>query len=471
MKTNDVLMVNYQHYYEGSMFRIISIVLSLILLTINILAQNPERKSLAVTIYNDELGVIRDTRVLQIAKGTSEIRLTDVSEKIDPTSVHIKFNGNILEQNYQYDLASMDKILKRYIDKKIRLIDSKGTTIEGTLMTSGYQIVLRLESGGLIMIPNLDSYRLYVDELPEGLITVPTLIWLVDSKKDGKQDVEVSYQTRGLSWQAEYVAVLNNNDTKMDFNSWVSISNYSGTSYPGANIKLVAGDINRVSEPQTFYESSYELKMARDGAAPMFEEKSFFEYHIYEMLRPTTLANNETKQISLFETSDVNINKKYYYKTGLSYSGRNTGKVSVVVEFENKTENNLGMPMPKGKVRLYKSDGKTLEFIGEDYIDHTAKNEILKLKVGDAFDIVVDETLLNEERISDKVYEYEYEIKLRNSKSEDIVIEVESNVYGNWQVLSSTFKHEKKDARTIVFKVPVKKSSESVLNYKIRYVY
>lgn len=453
------------------MLRILSLVLSLVLLTINILAQNPERKSLAVTVYNDDLGVVKDTRVMQIPKGKSEIRLTDVSERIDPTSVHIKFSGNILEQNYQYDLASMDKILKRYINKKVRLIDSKGNPIEGILLTTGNQIVLKLESSGLIMIPNLDSYRLYVDELPEGLITVPTLIWLVDSKKDGSQDIEVSYQTKGLSWQAEYVAVLNSSDTKMDFNSWVSINNYSGTSYPDANIKLVAGDVNRVSEPHGFYESEVMVKMARDAAAPMFEEKSFFEYHIYEMLRPSTIANNETKQISLFEVSDVNIIKKYYYKTGSSNSRSNSGKVSVIVEFENKIENNLGIPMPKGKVRLYKSDGKTLEFIGEDLIDHTAKNEKLKLKVGDAFDIVVEETLVNEKRISDKVYEYEYEIKIRNTKTEDVVVDVESNVYGNWEILSSTFKHEKKDARTIAFKVPVKKSAESVLNYKIRYVY
>jgi len=444
----------------------------LVLLTINILAQNPERKSLAVTVYNDDLGVVKDTRVMQIPKGKSEIRLTDVSERIDPTSVHIKFSGNILEQNYQYDLASMDKILKRYINKKVRLIDSKGNPIEGILLTTGNQIVLKLESGGLIMIPNLDSYRLYVDELPEGLITVPTLIWLVDSKKDGSQDIEVSYQTKGLSWQAEYVAVLNSSDTKMDFNSWVSINNYSGTSYPDANIKLVAGDVNRVSDPQGFYEFEERdgIKLGRYAAATMFEEKSFFEYHIYELLRPSTIANNETKQISLFEVSDVKINKKYYYMTGSRYSSRDLSKVSVMVEFENKTENNLGMPMPKGKVRLYKSDGKTLEFIGEDLIDHTAKNEKLKLKVGDAFDIVVEETLVNEKRISDKVYEYEYEIKIRNTKTEDIVVDVESNVYGNWEILSSTFKHEKKDARTIAFKVPVKKSAESVLNYKIRYV-
>ncbi|MEI7811689.1 MAG: DUF4139 domain-containing protein [Ignavibacteria bacterium] len=434
-------------------------------LSFTLFAQEDARKSLAVTIYNSNLGVIKDTRTIKIKQGTSEIAIRDVAQQIDPTSVHIKFDGEVMEQNYQYDLVSLDKILQKYLDQTVMLIGENGEALEGRLLSSlGSQIVLQKKDGGLLMLPSVQKFRFSVGALPEGLITRPTLIWTVNSKSAKDQDVEISYQTGGMNWHAEYVAVLNENDTKLGLNSWVSIQNQSGAAYKDAALKLVAGDVNLVSNRYQPIARKSEMQMDMAVTAGQFQEKEFFEYHIYNLQRPSTIANNETKQISLFQADNVGIHKKYVY------SGGGT-KVSVKVEFDNKESNNLGMPMPKGKVRVYKSDGKSVEFIGEDMIDHTPREETIKLKTGDAFDIVAEETQTENKRITDRVYEQSWEIKLKNRKKEDITVEVERFPGLNWEILSSSINFNKKDAQTITFQVPVKKNDETVLKFKMRYSY
>lgn len=448
----------------------LGILIILVFFSITLLAQETNRKSLNVTIYNDNLGVIREIRNVNLKSGNSELRITDVAEKIDPTSVFIKFNGIVLEQNFQYDLVNLGKILQRYIDKEVTLIGEQ--VITGKLLSvTGNQIVLQKKDGGLIMLPDINKYQVTVDALPEGLITKPTLVWYLNSKNSGKQDIELSYQTSGMKWDAQYVAVLNKDDSEIDLKAWVSIENKSGASYPDANLKLVAGDINRVKEQEIYYGRTY-FKEDLLAAAPdkQFEEKEFFEYHIYDLQRPTTLNNNEIKQISLFEANNVKITKKYLYRSGFFFSDKR--KVAVVIEYENKKENNLGVPMPAGKVRMYKSDGKSIEFIGEDKIDHTPKDESIKLKVGDAFDIVAEEITEDEKRIGKNVVEYTYKVTLKNRKSnEDIVVEVERYLGSSWEILDSNIKWEKKNAFTVIFKVPVSKGKETSLKYKVRYSY
>ena len=436
---------------------------------ITIYAQNSEQKSVSVTVYNQNLGVVRDIRDIDIKSGTSTIAITDVAQFIDPTSVHIKLNGDVLEQNYQYDLVSLDKILQKYIDREVHLIGDNNYEIEGTLLSySGGEIVLRKKDGGLLMLPNTGKYRFSVGSLPEGLITKPTLLWLVKSPSSGRQEVEISYQTSGMNWHAEYVALLNKDDSKIDLNSWVSITNNSGAAFKNAKLKLVAGDVNLVNniQPRPLY--NVQVMHENTTAAEQFREKSFFEYHIYDLQRPTTLSQNETKQISLFEAPGIKVTKKYLYRSGFYY-GNNPGKVSVIVEFDNTKENGLGIPLPKGKVRVYKSDGESNEFIGEDLIDHTPNKEKIKLKIGDAFDILAEETQTDHKQISDKVFENSYEIKIKNRKKEDVVVEVERNLGLNWEILDSSISYSKKNAQTVVFQVPVKKDDDTVLKYRVRY--
>ena len=431
--------------------------------------QELNQKSLAVTIYNSNLGVVKDSREIKLNSGLSEIRITDVAKLIDPTSVHIKLDGEVLEQNYQYDLVSFNKILQKYIDKEISLVNDKGELIEGKLLSSmGGDVVLEKKDGGLVMIPNINSYRFSVGSLPEGLITKPTLVWQVKSKKSGNQDVEISYQTQGMNWHAEYVAVLNKDDTKLDLNSWVSVENNCGTTFKNAKLKLIAGDVNRVTNNNRMYKGRNPVElMSMTADAAQFEEKEFFEYHIYNLQRPTTIAQNETKQISLFESEDVDANKKYFYQS----SGYNSkGKINVIIEFSNKEEENLGVPMPKGKVRVYKSDGESVEFIGEDLIDHTPKNETIKLKIGDAFDILAEERQVDHNKVTNRAYEQTLEVIIKNRKNENVVVEVERILGLNWEILNTTIDYKKKNAQTITFQVPVKKNDETVLTYKVKYV-
>jgi hypothetical protein len=451
-------------------------VIIFMLLPVLLFSQDTEHKSLSVTVYNQNLGVIKDVREINISSGTSEIKITDVAQQIDPTSVHIKLDGDVIEQNYQYDLVSLDKILRKFVNQNIRLISEANEIVEGKLLSAiGGQIVIEKPEGGLVMLPNVNKYRFSVDYLPEGLITQPTLVWMVNSNSSGKQDVELSYQTHGMNWHAEYVAVLNEDDTKLDLNSWVSIDNQSGTTYKDAKLKLVAGDLNLVQDINIRGGVDYTYMMEKSVAGDQqFEEKSFFEYHIYNLQRPTTLANNETKQISLFEASNVSAKKKYFYGSTSSrwyWNQQGEQKIAVIIEFENNEEYGLGVPMPKGKVRVYKSDGESLEFIGEDLIDHTPNKEKVKLKIGDAFDIIADEVQTANTQISSKVWEQEYEITFKNRKEEDVVIEVERNLGTNWEILSSSQSYKKKDAFRITFNVPVKADGETKLKFKVRYRY
>lgn len=430
-------------------------------------AQQSNRKDVSITVYNSNLGVVKDVRELNIKSGTNELKLTDVAKQIDPTSVHIKINGNVLEQNYQYDLVSTDKILQKYIDKEINLIAEDGSMVSGKLLSVyGGQYVIQKNAGGLTLIPNIDDYKISVESLPNGLITRPTLVWLVEANSTKKQDVEVTYQTSGISWSAEYVALLNEDDTKLDLNSWVSINNRSGATYENAKLKLIAGDVNLVSNRQypVMMKSQYDAGVLAE-AAPQFEERSFFEYHIYDLQRRTNVADNETKQISLFESEGVSVNKKYVYKSGSS------DKVGVFVEFKNSSDNKLGMPMPKGKVRVYKSDGDSPQFIGEDMLDHTPKNEEISLKIGDAFDVLAEEKMINNNKITNKIYEQEFEVTLKNRKDEKVNVNVEKHLGMNWEIKSSNFDYKKVDVSKVEWIVPVNADSEVILKFLVRYEY
>ncbi|MFN3561433.1 MAG: DUF4139 domain-containing protein [Chloroherpetonaceae bacterium] len=434
------------------------------LLAMSITLEAQER-TIAVTVYNDNLGVVKETRPINLQRGVSEIKISDVAAQIDPTSVYIKLNGTVVEQNYQYDLVSVYKILEKYLDKSVQLINEKGELLEGTLLSArDGQLVLRNRNGGLTMIGGLDKYRVNVADLPEGLITKPTLVWTVDSRAGGRQNAEISYHTAGMKWHAEYVAVLNKDDSKLNLKAWVSIENQSGATYPNATLKLIAGDVNRVQEQMPVYPMGRGKMMMQEATgAPQFEEQSLFEYHAYALQRPTTLANNETKQISLFEAENVSVVKKFQHKGGK--------KVNVVVEFENKSSNQLGMPLPKGKVRVNKEDRGAVEFIGEDQIDHTPKDEKVSLKIGDAFDIVAEEVQTDYRQISQRSSETMWKITFKNRKDEAVTIEAERHFGYNWQVVNASHSFEKKNATTAVFRVPVPKGKEVDLIFTVRTSY
>lgn len=438
----------------------------------SLIAQETGRKSVAVTVYNDNFAVVKDTRTFDIKSGNTTIEMTDVAQQINPSSVHIDLDGKVLEQNYQYDLVSFDKILQKYIDREVSLFNEKGEMFQGTLLSSfGGQIVLKQNDGGLMMLPSSNDYRISVQELPEGLKTRPTLIWEVNADKAGSQDVEISYHTNGMRWDAQYVAVLSDDEKTLGLNAWVNITNNSGATYKDAKLKLVAGDVNRAAPVYGNGMVKRSTSMVMEEAQDAFAEQAFFEYHIYNLQRNTTIADRENKQIMLFEASGINVEKKYSYSNDYRYgkSPSERGKVSVIIKFENSENNNLGMPMPKGTVKVNKNDGESIEFIGEDYIDHTPKDEDIKLKIGNAFDITVEDKQTANRRISDKVYENEYEVTFKNKKDENVTIDVERYIGSNWKILKNSHEYTNQDAFSVKFEIPVKAEGETTLTYTVRY--
>jgi len=443
-----------------------------------------DQKSVNITVYNDGQGLVRDVRTLAVPSGPFTLAWRDVASSINTQSVSFvdltdSDAINILEQNYQYDLIDRNKLLQKYLGKRVQVqlweeVNGVRPIKEATLLA--YDVV---EIGGKIY-PGIPG-QLILPELPGGLISVPTLEWLLEGLHAGEHQVAMSYLTSGMAWQADYVAVINDKDTALDLNGWTTITNNSGTTYNNATLKLIAGDVNRVTPegmPMPEMMMSGAMNMA-EAPAPAFEEKAFFEYHLYTLGRPATLKNNEQKQIALLDAVGVPANKKFVFEPQGDYwywNPNDSQKVDIQVkmEFRNAKEQNLGMPLPKGIVRVYKADTDgTLQFVGEDRIDHTPKDENLRLFLGNAFDIVGERVVNNRRKITDNIWEYDITVKLRNHKTETVTVSVIDHVsWGDWSVTKHVGgDYKKQDASTLEFSVKAAPDVEQVLTYTIRREY
>ncbi|UCD95533.1 MAG: DUF4139 domain-containing protein [Candidatus Zixiibacteriota bacterium] len=426
---------------------------------------------ISVTIYNSNLGVVHETRNLSFDKGTGRVSFRDVPSLIDPTSVGFELvdkskSAVILEQNYAYDLVSPEKIYSKYVDKSIDLFDKEGNIFTGELLSfSGGAFVLKEPSSKIQIVRLEHVVHASFPELPEGLITRPTLFWLYNSDFAGKAACKVSYQTSGMNWTAEYVGILSEDEKQLGLTGWSSITNNSGATYKGATLKLIAGDIHRAAPPVRAPRfAAEEDRMFMKASAAGFEEKEFFEYHLYTLPRKATIADNEIKQIALFEPAATSVEKEYYYQPD-----RNDKKVKVTVKFTNSKQFGLGIPLPAGRTRVFKADTDgSMILLGEDRIDHTPKDEEVKLTIGFAFDISAEQKVVDYRKVSDKVEERIFEIELRNHKDEDVTIIVEKKLYGDWSIPHSNYDFIKKDANTIEFRVPVKANDKAVINFTFR---
>jgi hypothetical protein len=439
-----------------------------------------DQREVMVTIYNGNLGLVKDLRELRLPTGTNEVWFMDVAAQIDPTTVHLRSltapaGLRILEQNYEYDLLSSEKLLEKYVGRKVRLYQSDGTYHEATLLATQGPV---FEINGQIYLGHYG--RLVLPSLPANLVAKPTLAWLLRNQTPGGQRVEASYLTGGITWKADYVLVLNPADDRGDVTGWVTIDNKSGATYGNAALKLVAGDVNRA--PDRRREARVlELAAAKSPAADAsrdFAAEGFFEYHLYTLDGRTTIKDNQTKQLALMAASDVPVRKELFYYGAQEYYRNAYGvpisnqKVAVYLEIRNSKENRLGVPLPKGKVRVYKADRSgSQQFIGEDWIDHTPKDERVKIKMGNAFDVVGERTQKDWRKIAANLYEVEWEIALRNHKTEEQTVTVIEPVPGDWQVLHSTHSFEKVEAHTLRYQIPVPKEGTAKLAYRVRIRY
>jgi hypothetical protein len=443
--------------------------------------------------------MVRHERPIRLENGRSTLKFTDVAALIDPTTVTFTSltepRTRVVEQNFQFDLVSTQKLLLKYIDKPItveRTVGNQSQTVSGTLLSSLDGLVLKTQDGGIQTIPSYTSVRF--PELPGGLNTRPTLVWDVQSPSAGEQRARVTYQTGGITWWADYNLIFKEgkdaNSGALDLSAWVSIINQSGATYPDTRLKLIAGDVNRVQATQPQVMMMRRQMEAADAAAPGFEEKAFSEFHLYTLGRRTTLPNNSTKQIELFDQAKQIPAKKMLVYYGLNVgpyvfpnpmTDRNFGiesnkKVDVYLQFTNDKQFGLGVPLPSGRMRVSQLDAAdgTLEFVGEDSIDHTPKDETVRVKLGSAFDVVGERRQTAYSVDSNARWiEESVEIKLRNHKDQPVEVIVKENLYrwSNWTVLSKSHDFTKEDARTIHFPVKVAKDGETVVKYRVRYTW
>lgn len=444
----------------------------------------------AVTVYNQGTALVQDRRTLALNSGVNTIDFTDVAAQIDATSVSFTSltdpDGTVvLEQNYIYDLVNSAALLERYLDETIQVTTMlDGQTFTGTLLSGRGGTIILQEDSGEVRVIELGNVRdMQFPALPDGLITRPTLRWLINSQQDGEQQVELTYLTGGMNWTADYNLLLANGNTSLDLNGWVTLNNTSGRSFSDAQLKLVAGDVNRLPEPQM---ARMEMEMAADMApAPVggVAQREFFEYQLYEVNRPVTVGDNETKQVEFVTGAGITAQTFFVYDSSPQYFGYfvqedfygQTGITDVnnYLEFDTGEASGLGADLPAGRVRVYQEDvdGAAL-LIGENQIDHTPEGETVRIFLGNAFDLVGERTQTDFNLVTGNVLTETYEIRLRNRKDDESVeIRVPERLFrwSNWQILDASMPYEQLNANTIEFRPTVEPGGEAVITYTVQY--
>jgi hypothetical protein len=444
--------------------------------------------------------MVRKETDVQLANGRSLIRISDVPALIDPTTVSFESltdpaGTRVIEQSFEFDLTNTNKLLQKYLDREVTIDQLRGTSVEavsGTLIGTQGGLILRMADGSIRTISSYAGVRL--QSLPGGLISRPTLVWDIAAERAAVHRARYSFQTGGITWWTDYNLTLNDTaaSCKLDLGAWVTVVNQSGASFENARLKLIAGDVQRAQpEPASYLRGRMDESMMAKAAAPGFAEKAFFEYHLYTLGRSTTLPNNSTKQIELFPVArSVNCEKTMVYAgqagvyagsygspmTDRNFGNQSNKKVDIYLRFRNRDDNRLGIPLPAGKMRVSKLDSadQSLEFVGEDLIDHTAKNETVQIKLGSAFDVVGERRQVDF-RIDTAArwIEEDIEIKLRNQKEEAVSVIAKENLYRwtNWNIVRKSNDFDKIDARTIYFPLRIAKGAEAVVRYTVRYAW
>ena len=444
-----------------------------------------DQVDVAVTVYNSNIALVRDIRQLTLAGGYSSLRFMDIAATVNPATVHIRSltepaRLGVVEQNYEYDLLQPEKLFQKYVGKEITLVRRRtenGTTVDEEVKAT----LLAYNNGPVWKIGNEIVTGLHADhyrfpELPENLYSRPTLVWQLENRGARQHRVEASYLAGNMAWRADYVLTVGRDDKAGGLDGWVTLTNNSGTAFKNARLQLVAGDLNRIMGQMRDEAMNAKRTLEAAAASPQFAREAFSEYHLYTLGRRTSIFDKQTKQISLLTSAGVPVQKLYvvegqqfYYRNQQHPGSPLKDAVKVYFKFRNDEKSGLGSPLPAGIVRVYQSDSTGgLQFVGEDRIMHTPKDEDLTVHIGSAFDIVAERKQTDFRRISDRVIEMEFEVTLRNHKDVPISVQVREPVGGDWELLHSTHKGSKADAWALHFNVPVEKSGSSTLRYRVR---
>jgi hypothetical protein len=455
-----------------------------------IVTTQKDLQALAVTIYNDNLALVKDQREVRLAKGEQNLAFQEVSAQIRPETALIRNLTEpkgfwVNEQNFDFDLLTPQKLLEKYVGQKVGIISMRPNPDgPGSRELREEAEVLACNGGTVLRFPDRIETsapgRIVFPGVPDSLRARPTLVLDLHSPADRAQKLELSYLTGGLGWHADYVANLAPDEQSLDLSGWVTLSNQSGSAYPNATLQLVAGEVHRAPASNRRADLAMAMASARAEKQVEMKEENLFEYHLYTLDRPTTLKDNQTKQVALLTAQNVPVRKDYvlrgeawYYQARYEDLGDKI-KVGVFVEFDNKPETRMGMPLPKGVVRVYKRDGAGRpQFVGEDAIDHTPKFETVRLKLGDAFDLTArrkqtDFKSLGAQGQYRNVYETSFQIELKNAKKEAVTISVVEPLRGDWEVVQKSHEFTKSSAGTATFRVPVPAEGSATLTYRAR---
>jgi hypothetical protein len=438
----------------------------------------------ALTVYNGNLALVRDVRQLTLPRGVVHLRFEDISATVNPATVHLRSLSHpgqlpILEQNYEYDLLDPQKLLQKYIGREVTLVRNRmedGATraeeVKATLLALNNGPVWRV-GDEIVTGMGADHYRF--PELPETLYSRPTLVWSLDNEGGTSQKIEAAYLAAKITWSSDYVLTLDRVGSTGDLDGWVTLQNNSGTAFRNAKLQLVAGDLHRVEDNRLESRARDAMQVAAERPAA-FAQQAFAEYHLYSLGRRTSINNAETKQLSLLSASGVPVKKRYlvegqqwYYRNRHHPGSPLKDQVRVYYDFTNDAKSRLGHPMPAGVVRVYQTDsGGQVQYIGEDRIAHTPKDETLTIQIGSAFDVVCERKQTDYQKLGGDLYEFAYEVTLRNRKDGPINVEVHEPIGGDWTMTSSTYPWTKTEAWAARFDVPVPAGGEAKLQYRVR---
>ena len=447
-----------------------------------------DQNELALTVYNSDLALVRDVRTIQLPLGEFDLRFMDIAATVNPTTVHLRSltepaRLGILEQNYEYDLLEPEKLLRKYVGRDVILVrprQANGTTraeeVKARLLSYNTAPVWQI---GNEIVTGLHADHIRFPELPGNLYARPTLIWSLANSGGAQHRVQASYLATSLKWNADYVLTVARDDKAADLDGWVTLTNGSGTAFQNARLQLVAGELNRVRQAFDGARRMMNEQVQMAVAAPAMVQEAFSEYHLYTLARKTTINNNETKQVNMLGATGFPVRKRYvvdgqsyYYRNAHSPGNAVKDSVKVFYQFKNEAKDKLGMPMPAGVVRVYQADSSGgTQFVGEDRIGHTPKNETLNLRIGTAFDVVAERKQTDFEKIAVNICEFEYEIVLRNHKAAAITVEVNEPIGGTWRIISSSYPATKTAAFAAQFHVPVAADGTSTLRYRVRVTY
>lgn len=452
-----------------------------------ILSTVQDQQSIAVTIYNDNLALVKDQRKVTLQRGSNHLALGNVSAQIQPEtallrSVTMPGSISVLEQNFDFDLLTPQKLLEEHVGETVSIIRTNPATGEeisekARILSANNGVVLKIGDRIETEIPG----RIVYDKMPPKLHDRPTLVAQLNNTGPENQKIELSYLTTGLAWKADYVAELNAAENMLDLSGWVTLTNTSGTSFHNAKLQLVAGNVNLVKDRPMM--ADMRAKSMAMAESVQFAEESLLDYHLYTLDRPVTLAENQTKQVALLSAVNVPIRKEYllrgadyYYRSNHDDLGQKI-KAGVFIEFNNAKNTQLDMPLPAGVLRVYKEDtAGAIQFVGENRIEHTPRNETIRLKLGEAFDITADKKQTDFKKLpgtskQENLSESAYRIIIKNTKKETVTVTVQEPIPGDWRMLQSSHPHKKPTSNIAAWQIKVPAEGSTTLDYRVRVSY